>query len=426
MIASAGSSTVDRSYVADRGSHRDALDSSPAFGVLRQAHSNTVGSSPHVDSLTALRGIASLFVVMLHAFLFFKVSGADVPRSWPTGAEDLQTFAHKILLVLFTGDAAVTLFFVLSGCVLAMSLERKARLDRATLQQFYIRRFFRIYPALWLANALGLLALLVVLTAGPSPLTTEWMRHEYASPVPWTGVVKGFLGFQSTLNQPLWSILVEIVFSALFPIIFWLSRRPVAAALTTGIAIGLLLMPLSIKYELDIHLLPFVVGAIIPTVVLGDRTEQLLRPWWPWLCIIAIAAIILPRGLLLQDSSMKSLCILLEVIGSSVLIFALLRRKVSVPVLSSRPALFLGDISYSIYLLHFPILFMAGVAFVAWVPAWIGSNGLLATLGLAAGTMALTIPVAALSYRLVEVPGQRLPKLLTRSRPLTTGLPTAG
>lgn len=383
-------------------------------------------STPHVDSLTALRGFASLVVVMLHALLFFKVGGSDVERGLPTGEEPWQVAVQKLLLILFSGDAAVTLFFVLSGCVLAMSLQRKGRLDPETLKQFYLRRFFRIYPALWLSNLLGLVALYVVLRAGASELTTAWMRQEYAEPVSVLTVIKGFMGLQATLNQPLWSILVELIFSVVFPLIFLVTRRPAMALLSIGVALGLLLWPMQVYYELNTHVLAFVVGAALPIVTMGPVTDRLLRGRWPLLALLGVAAVLLPRGLMTPPDSMKVYCILLEVVGSAVLIFALLRRKVEPAFVSARPAVFLGDISYSIYLLHFPLLFMVGVGMIAVMPSWIAANGLWASLLLAVLTVTVTIPVAALAYRLVEVPGQQLQHLLGRLILNARGLPTTG
>src|SRR5262245_42816924 len=67
---------------------------------------------------------------------------------------DTAAWFHQLSL-LANGRGAVVIFFVLSGYVLTRSL-RSSLFDRDSVLRFYVQRFFRIYPAIWVASSLGL------------------------------------------------------------------------------------------------------------------------------------------------------------------------------------------------------------------------------------------------------------------------------
>ena len=98
-------------------------------------------TTDHIVELQSLRGIAASIVMVGHALIYY-----DNP-SW------FYAFA-----LAFNGRSAVVVFFVLSGYVLTRSLWN-ARFDKVTVVRFYIQRFFRIYPAIWIASTLGLVYL---------------------------------------------------------------------------------------------------------------------------------------------------------------------------------------------------------------------------------------------------------------------------
>src|SRR5262245_20320652 len=94
--------------------------------------------SGFIGELGALRGIAALVVCLSHTLLVY-----DHPQA---------------LLILagipLNAHGAVVLFFVLSGFVLALSWQRFSP-GLASAIQFYTRRGFRIFPAMWLATVIA-------------------------------------------------------------------------------------------------------------------------------------------------------------------------------------------------------------------------------------------------------------------------------
>ncbi|TGT12967.1 acyltransferase, partial [Mesorhizobium sp. M3A.F.Ca.ET.174.01.1.1] len=82
------------------------------------------------------------------------------------------------------GQAAVELFFVLSGCVLALSLQTASgTADRSWIKAFYVKRFFRIYPALWVSIALTLCLWPLIRMGLASPAYSTWALDAYPSEI---------------------------------------------------------------------------------------------------------------------------------------------------------------------------------------------------------------------------------------------------
>jgi peptidoglycan/LPS O-acetylase OafA/YrhL len=171
-------------------------------------------TTPRLDWLDALRGYAALVVVLFH--LSPTVIGAD---------------AHMaVYRVVDLGKYGVLLFFLVSGYVIPMSLER-----HGSLRRFWIGRLFRIYPAYLFA-----IAFLIVCTAAvPAVLRTE--------------TVSSVLGHATMLNDPLglrgalrpfWTLSYEMVFYLVVSGLFaWRLHRHSALAATLLALTGLLAGP---------------------------------------------------------------------------------------------------------------------------------------------------------------------------------------
>ena len=74
--------------------------------------------------LGALRGFAALGVVIFHVFLFIPIGGIELPHEEDLTFSSTTLLAQHLFLGLLNGRALVTMFFVLSGCVLGLSLDR--------------------------------------------------------------------------------------------------------------------------------------------------------------------------------------------------------------------------------------------------------------------------------------------------------------
>jgi len=120
----------------------------------------------------------------------------------------------------------------------------------------------------------------------------------------------------------------------------------------------------------------------------------------------------------------------LEGVGAALLIGSIYVRPDCFRLLAGRTLMWLGDISYSLYLLHLPVLGVVG-ALAGWIaPSWIGDHPGMGTLALVVATTAVTLPVADWAFRCIELPAigasqRALRRLKDRLHP-PEGTPIAG
>lgn len=358
----------------------------------------------HLPWLDGLRGIAALWVLLSHVLIL--TGGKYIPfLSW--------------------GDLAVDLFMLLSGFLMAHNyIARQSKepwTSSRTVYQFWVRRFFRIAPLYYPV-------LLIALMVGPQ---LGHFRHEIAQIWPITATAPTRYTDQSLDNVfmhvsflfgfspdyafrtalPDWSIGLEMQFYLFFPLIMlaFLRLSPiVATALFIGIclAIRLLFRDFIMSFQmpalLAIKLYVFLIGIWIAQA----RSERTM-----------LRGLIIGAGLatmwLLMERSPVALARLLLVIGmfylmnngtlpgSQALTAITLRLR---RVLSCKPAMFMGETSYSVYLAHLLIAIpVAGLC--THYPGFVQLRNL-ERFGLAA---AIIIPLSYLMgwllYNLIEKPG---------------------
>lgn len=101
-----------------------------------------------IEWLNDLRGIAVLSVLISHLFIMFICGNETVSTITHTINYSTNVSLPKFLLLFPFGPFGVTLFFLLSGYVIAVSLKHK------NIFQFFSGRFFRIYPLYWISFSL--------------------------------------------------------------------------------------------------------------------------------------------------------------------------------------------------------------------------------------------------------------------------------
>lgn len=355
---------------------------------------NDVTGTRRIKKLDSVRGIAALMVLVGHCGglpLFVDVNGSYF--WW--------------LKSLWDGETSVIMFFVLSGYVLALQQSSPARPDYSG---FVVRRFARIWPAfaVALASAFALLHLCGV----PSGASGE---HGGYHPVPGDlGLNLLMLGSPYTIDPPVWSLYVEMHISLIFPLLYVLANRVnLPVGLVVSMAASLLLtrtvhwaMPefLVSLASSSRYLCLFVVGA---SLARGDsRIGQIYRaaPDWAKAAGLAFAALCI---------AYRNAPVALPVngyvpwVGVVLLFVYCLYAQSAERFLNAQPLLFLGRISYGLYLVHYPIL-QAVKAHLAW-PATVFV------------VLALAVLFGWLINILVEEPMIRVGKRLTARR---TPMPT--
>jgi peptidoglycan/LPS O-acetylase OafA/YrhL len=303
------------------------------------------------------------------------------------------------------GRPAVVLFFVLSGFVLAASFEKQT----ISYNGYLTRRFCRIYLPFVIAIAFAA-ALFVLSPGGPIEGLTEWFNSSSWTAAPSPDVVAGHLAMTGRdahiqLNNVMWSLIHELRISVLFPLIVLLAiwnRRVTIVALASlwlvGEAAGCFTQEGSILASiLDTagYILFFAIGAICfyHRQTLAATAGKL--PLWTT-AIAALVLMAIPAGAPASE--------LFYGLASVALIGAAIGHEKAQSFFTSSPLLWLGTISYSLYLFHLSIILFA-------LRHWYGAVD---SRLLVAGIIAASLLAAQLAYWLVEKPSDQLGRVLSR------------
>jgi peptidoglycan/LPS O-acetylase OafA/YrhL len=341
--------------------------------------------------LELLRFISALAVLLYHYVHFLELAGAAaVPRGgWP---------AHALLWPLYDyGQFGVQVFWGISGYIFFWKYGAAIRSGVVAARDFFWLRFSRLYP-LHIATLVAVVGLQAVhrQLAGfdyvypavdPGLFTRQlFLATDWGSPAPFS------------FNGPIWSISAEVaVYGAFFLAMRWFTpSRNLCVAVILG-GLGLQLAGLDWG---SIGCATYFFAGGLATFM--DR--QSVRPAATALGLLMAGCWF---GGMLEDRS-KLPMILLVAVPALLLLSAqewkwLDRWQGQVQ--------FAGNLTYSSYLLHFPLQLMLAVAVAAsgWRPPLASPLFLVAYLG-------VTLALAAASYRWFELPAQQWLRQRTVSR----------
>lgn len=339
--------------------------------------------------LDGLRGAAAAVVVAFHVSLHAALPEEFAALLWASP-----------LGLLINGPGAVHVFFVLSGYVLTLTLARDG--GSGQIPRFYVRRVFRIHPPYVAA---------VLVAWGVS----QWLVPRGVPDLPWVRVparaLPVALAFPSMAFGLLpvgWSLFVELAQSAVFPLLFWLARLGGVAAVV--IVAAFLLQPLDPRIHFLRFTLDFALGLAlcIWSAPIARGLARLPRATPMLLGALGVVLLQLPFALGRAGSGWVDLAqghapavVAQFALGSACLVVAVLHAPSLRRVFSTPLALFLGRISYSLYLIHYTVL----MVFVLHVPGFQLSWP--ASLGVFLATLALSIVLAEIGWRIVEEPAIR-------------------
>jgi peptidoglycan/LPS O-acetylase OafA/YrhL len=320
----------------------------------------------HIKFLDGLRAIAALYVLFSHTW--YQIWPAVLPPFGygyrPTGLTLLLTSW------LYYGHFAVVVFIVLSGfCLMLPVIENNGILRGGTLQ-FFKRRARRILPPYYFAL---LLSLVLIWLAINSQTGSQW---DISLPVTQDGLIAHLLMFQdiitpTQINYVFWSIALEFHLYLCFPLLVLIWQR--FGGIKTTVGIGLFIYTTIILLEIaQVKEIPpqflglcfyFVLGMLGATIVFSqDQFWELVRKHFPLTFVVAglILIIIFFCYLWGFDIAEKRFAFLDTICALSTL-FLLIAASRPGPnkvrhFLASSPLVFIGTFSYSLYLIHAPLL----------------------------------------------------------------------
>ncbi|MBL9152219.1 MAG: acyltransferase [Verrucomicrobiales bacterium] len=349
-----------------------------------------------IMALDAIRQVAAFIVLVQHFFVIFEVKAQPWMRNG-----------------LFDAKAAVTLFFVLSGYVLALSIRREPISLRGYVN-FGIRRVLRLYPMHFAATLLALVVLVWARDLGgysrPLSMPVEFLQSAGSEVRQWllqlTLVVPGMRS--DFANPPVWTLMTEAKVAIVFPFLAWAILRWHPAA-----ACGLVAVLVLGSDWADRHLVGTV--ALLGQFALGALLARLPREalssfgqgkWALWLAVsLGLYAVVSLR----YTTANVWIAYYLGSFGAAGLIIATLRWDWLNARLTALQRFFRADISYGLYILHFPLML--------WLRKLTGEQAVTLLSGtlLFLASFVLTVILSVILMYVAERPAIALGKKLTSS-----------
>jgi peptidoglycan/LPS O-acetylase OafA/YrhL len=362
----------------------------------------------YFPALTALRGIAALCVVLFH------YSVGSFPNLHLT---DTTYFVGKSYLF-------VDLFFALSGFIL-MHVYGQSFADgpsRATLGPFLRARLARLYPLHLVLLGGFVLLELVKLAVDRTGLDAFGGSHTLAT-LPGSLLLLNAAGLYDTItwNGPSWSISAEWIVGLAFPLLV-----PVVARLRpTGLLLlyvatlaGFALLSAGPQHDLDLTS-----DWGVPRCFLGFTGGMVLYRVWQdgaprWMATDAAALATAAGIILAMHLNMRGVFIV-PLFGLLILCLAQNTARVG-RALGTRPMIFLGEISYAVYLAQILLLDSVHLGWRLATGHQIEDAGfsVIQSLGVIALMVAALLPLSILLHRRVEVPARGWLRRIGAPRPL--------
>lgn len=346
--------------------------------------------------MTALRFWAALWVVLFH----YKPYAGPEAVGWA---------------VLGKGYLAVDFFFMLSGFVLAHVYRGSLEAGTYSRSGFIIKRLARIYPM-----HIATLAFFVLLAlAGPKlGVPADPQRFDFSKLPQHILLVHAWFGDGQQFNFPSWSISAEFFAYLAFPIVMMLGRWP-----RTMLALGVLAtfgwywLAVPVAGAPSTHLSNWQIMRIMPEFLLGAGLREAMERPTPVLSRIlgarsavgaALLAVLALAALNAPDWAMLIALVILLAAGAE-------RGRMRRDGLLERPAsVYLGEISYGLYMVHIAVANVAFHILDLFMPRPQETTAAsLLTTALVAG---LAVATSALTHRLIEEPGQALILQLRKMR----------
>lgn len=318
-------------------------------------------SSGRFEWANVLRGVASVAVLVFHLGFIFWVAqdaAAGLARHAPayTGDEGAPAFARVFQAVPFDlGGFGVALFFLISGFVIAISLNRYSRAG------FLVGRAMRLLPT----YAAGYLVTCLVIAVMSDPAGELSLRSVLVGAVPGLGLV---LGVPVPGDGIVWTLIIELMFYGVCLVAYRsISRRVLSLALVAAACVAVqLVVPMpavivgSSKGGIAYLLLlacPFLPVMLVGVALSGIRSGHLsLRTG-----LVAAAGLVAVHATLLATSPVMPPSVEYQVsFGVAILVFGAFwwfGRRVH----AHRVTTFLADLSYPLYVVH-PVLGYATLA----------------------------------------------------------------
>lgn len=323
-------------------------------------------SKPHYYLLDGLRGVAALIVIWYHIFEGYAFAGGGM----------IETFNH--------GYLAVDFFFILSGFVISYAYDDRWS-KNLTMTDFFKRRLIRLHPMVVMGAVLGVIAFYLqgcVQWDGTHVAISMVMLSLlctilFIPAMPGLGYEVRGNGEMFPLNGPCWSLFFEYIGNILYALFIRRLSTKVLTVLVVLLGIALASFAIfnvsgygniGVGWTLDAinfaggllrMLFPFSMGMLLLRIFKPMKIKGAF-----WICTIAMVALLSVPFIegtepICANGVYEAFCIIIAFpillwIGAS---------GTTTDKSSTKICKFLGDISYPVYVIHYPIMYL----FYAWL-----------------------------------------------------------
>jgi len=352
-------------------------------------------------SLHGLRGIAAFSVFLFHWDSFFPAAGKALP------VYPIQGVEWSLAMLISFGWLGVPLFFVLSGYLLGGQLKQQS-MSAGRLMHFWKRRALRIYPAVWVQLPILLVAASFIPgITSTYPQGADLLRNIllWINMPPW---------MTSPMNGVWWTLPIELSFYLFLPLLVLIQRKIGWVATYLGCVLcaftwrwGIIALndaDFYVPYLGWLDMLPGSISSFAAGFAITFIDFKWSKRQWLAATLGTIAVFLLLLHVLLVHIDVYwsghwllvvwNSCISLTIAG---IIYCAIHPQATGRWLGTAPLVWLGEISFGLYLWHLPVLLallklteLANTATGSFLALLIG--------------LTLTLPLSAASYYWIERP----------------------
>lgn len=321
-------------------------------------HHNSLAIKPHYPILDGLRGVAAIIVVTFHL-------------TEPLGTGHLDILVNH-------GYLAVDFFFLLSGFVIGYAYDD--RWKKMSIGTFFKRRIERLQPMVVLGMTLGAIGFYftdstiwpLIHTVPPWKMLLVLLIGYTILPVPLSLDIRGWEEMHP-LNSVGWSLFFEYIANILYAIgirkfsnkalgflVFIAGTALAHLAIANGdVSGGWTLNAEQVRIGITRTMYPFFAGLLLSRIARPTRIKHAFL----WCSLLMALVLYMPRiggaERLWMNGVYESVCIififpLIVYLGASGIVHTQMERRI---------CKFLGDLSYPLYLVHYPLVYF----YVAWI-----------------------------------------------------------
>jgi peptidoglycan/LPS O-acetylase OafA/YrhL len=381
--------------------------------------------SNRIESLDSLRGIASLIVVIFHCLLSYNLFyNAHYFNDFAN--DFLEFFTLSPLRLAWAGKEAVLLFFVLSGFVLSIPFQSGIA---PKYGEYVVRRFFRIYLPYIIVMLISVL--LVTMFAGYKDIEgfSQVYENRWAHSISLRDIIAYIIMYDintsNNVNGVVWTLYHEMRISLIFPVfLFLINKLKFGKALTLSLVVNFIfyiflgtasnmsnaisgtISTLFMQFQESIFYCTFFIfGAILSKyrsnlTILNDIGALSRITLWV-LTVILINNRWLDVVFNIKSSQLEDF---VSMIGILLLFTLVLTSNKANQLLTKKPLLWLGQVSFSLYLIHIPVLMLTTIFLSKLMPLEL--TFILVPF--------ICLPIAHYTHKYIEIPSNKWGRLISK------------